>query len=113
MTEINVLQLALLGEAAECLTDVSVFVWDDDRNYLAVNQAACRLLERTRDEILAMRVGDMHPDRAADIFEQVQKRGVHSGSMSTPRGELQFVTSRTKIAGLPYMISICWQSAAS
>ena len=37
-------QLALLGEAVENLQTVSaVFVWDDDRNYVAVNQAACTL----------------------------------------------------------------------
>ena len=37
------------------MSDAAVFVWDDDRNYVAVNQAACRLLGRTRDEILQMR----------------------------------------------------------
>ena len=48
----DVAQLALLGEAAECLQDVAVFVWDDDRNYVAVNRAACALLGRTREQIL-------------------------------------------------------------
>ena len=109
MTEdFDVTQLALLGEATDCLQDVAVFVWDDDRNYVAVNQHACRLLDRTRDEILAMRVGDMHPDRATELFESVQQRGIHSGTMGTPRGELQYVTCKTKIAGLPYMVSVCW-----
>lgn len=107
--EIDVTQLALLGEAADCLSEVAVFVWDDDRHYVAVNQHACRLLDRTREEILAMRVGDMHPDGASTLFEEVQRRGVHTGTMETPRGALQFVTCRTKIAGLPYMVSVCWR----
>lgn len=111
MTEdFDVTQLALLGEAADCLQDVAVFVWDDDRNYVAVNQEACRLLGKTRAEILAMHVGDMHPDGATELFEEVQRRGLHSGTMSTPRGDLTFLTCRTKVAGLPYMVSVCWRS---
>src|SRR3954471_14493 len=85
--DFDVTQLALLGEATESLREVAVFVWDDDRNYVAVNHEACRLLERTRAEILAMKVGDLHPDRATELFEAVQQRGVHTGTMSTPRGE--------------------------
>lgn len=46
----DVSQLALLGEAVECLDEVAVFVWDEDRNYVAVNQAACRLVGKTRQE---------------------------------------------------------------
>src|SRR6059058_2176317 len=87
MTEdFDVTQLALLGEAADSLRDVAVFVWDDDRNYVAVNHHACRLLDRTRVEILAMKVGDLHPDRATELFVAVQQRGVHAGTMSTPGG---------------------------
>ena len=108
--DFDVTQLALLGEAADCLQEVAVFVWDDDRNYVACNQAACDLLGKTRKEILAMKVGDMHPDRATELFRAVQRRGVHSGTMSSPRGELQYLTCRTKIAGLPYMVSVCWRS---
>jgi PAS domain-containing protein len=108
--EFDVTQLALLGEATDCLSEVAVFVWDDDRHYVAVNQEACRLLDKTREEILAMRVGDMHPDRATELFEEVQRSGVHSGKMETPRGALQFVTCRTKLAGLPYMVSVCWRA---
>lgn len=71
----EITQLALLGEAVECPQDVAVFVWDEDRTYVAANQAACRLPGKTRDEILRMKVADM--------------------------------TSRTKVAGLPYTSSVC------
>jgi PAS domain-containing protein len=107
-------QIALLGEAAECVSDVAIFVWDEDRNYVAVNLAACELLGRTRDEILQMKVGDMSDDRAAPHFEEVQRGGaLHTGSLRVPRADAQvdidWVTCRTKIAGLPYMVSICWR----
>jgi PAS domain S-box-containing protein len=109
VTEVlNVSQLALLGEAAECMDGVAIFVWDDDRNYVAVNQAACRLLGRSRDEILQMRVGDMTPNRASPLFEDVQHAGVHTGTHAFERGTVDFMTTRTKIAGLPYFVSICW-----
>lgn len=105
---VDVAQLALLGEAAECLTDVAVFVWDEDRNYVAANQAACTLLGKTRQELLGMKVGDMSDNRASPLFEDVQHRGNHTGTLMTPGGEVDFLTTRTRLAGLPYMVSICW-----
>lgn len=106
----DVAQLALLGEAAECLQEVAVFVWDEDRHYVAVNQAACGLVGKTRDEILQMQVGDMTADRAQPLFDEVQHGGVHSGVMNSPFGQLQYLTCKTRIAGLPYMVSVCWPS---
>ena len=106
---LDVSQLALLGEAVECVGDVAVFVWDDDRTYVAVNQAACKLLGRTRDEILKLRVGDLTPNRASPLFEDVQHAGVHTGTHAFDGGEVDFLTTRTRIAGLPYMVSICWR----
>jgi PAS domain-containing protein len=107
----DVTQLALLGEAVECLPDVAVFVWDEDRNYMAANQAACRLLDKTRDEILSMKVGDMTENRAMPLFEEVQHgSGIHTGVMESPAGRLNYLTCHTKVAGLPYMISVCWRA---
>jgi PAS domain-containing protein len=109
MEGFDVTQLALLGEALDCTDDVAVFVWDDDRHYVAVNQAACRMIGRSRDEILTMRVGDMTPDRASPLFEEVQRPGVHTGTHAFDGGVFEFVTTRTRIAGLPYMVSVCWR----
>ena len=96
-------QLALLGEAVENLAEVAVFVWDDDRNYVAVNQAACTLIGRTREEILGMRVGDMTADRGAPYFDDVQHGPAKSGVLTVDRDdgplEIQWVASRTRIAG--------------
>lgn len=106
----DVSQLALLGEAAECLEDVAVFVWDEDRTYVAANQAACRLVGKTRDELLKMKVGELTDSRAAPLFDQVQHGGPHSGTMPSPFGELRYLTCRTRVAGLPYMVSVCWKA---
>jgi PAS domain-containing protein len=109
--------VALLGEAMASLGDVAIFVWDEDRNYVAVNEAACKLVGRTRSEILRMRVGDMSPNRASPQFEQVQHGPVHRGSMQINRAdgavEVDWLTCHTRIAGLPYMVSVCWRKEQS
>jgi PAS domain-containing protein len=116
-TATELAQLALLGEAIECADGVAVFVWDDDRNYVAVNQAACALIGRTRTEILSMRVGDMTADRGAPYFADVQHGPQRSGRLTVDRDdgplEIEWVTTQTRIAGLPYMVSMCWRADAS
>jgi PAS domain S-box-containing protein len=112
-TPFDVAQLALLGEAVECTQDAAVFVWDEDRNYVAVNQAACRLLGKTRDELLGMRVGDMAENRAQPLFDEVQRAGIHTGQITFDSTTIEFVTCKTRIAGLPYMVSICWPAEGS
>lgn len=106
-------QLALLGEAAECLEEVAMFVWDDDRNYVAANDAACTLVGKPREELLQMKVGDMTANRAAPYFDQVQHGSVHTGSLQVDRSDgpvaIEWMTCRTKIAGMPYMVSLCWR----
>lgn len=106
-------QLALLGEAAECIAEVAIFVWDDDRNYVAANDAACTLVGKTHEELLGMKVGDMTANNAEPYFSAVQRGDLHTGSLQIdhPAGpvEIEWLTSRTTLAGLPYMVSICWQ----
>ena len=106
-------QLALLGEAAACLEDVAIFVWDEDRNYVAANEAACALVGLSREEVLRMRVGDMTADRAAPLMTEVLHGAVHTGSHRFERPDgpvaIEWVTCRTRIAGLPYMVSMCWR----
>lgn len=113
MNAIDFARVALLGEAADHLTGVAVFVWDDDRNYVAVNEDACRLVGRTREELLSMRVGDTTADRAEPHFSQVQRSGVHRGTLviDRPDGgvEVEWLTCRTRVGSLPYMVSMCWQ----
>jgi PAS domain-containing protein len=110
---LNALQLALLGEAADNLRQVAVFVWDEDRNYVAVNDAACKLVGRPREELLKMRVGDLSPDRASPHFENVQRGAVHTGSLEINRDDgpiaIEWLTCQSRVAGLPYMVSVAWR----
>ncbi len=107
-------QLALLGEAVSAAAGVAVFVWNDDRTYVAVNDAACKLVGLEREELLTMRVGDLSPDRAEPQFEEVQRRDVSTGSSTFTRRDgttvaIEWLTFRTKLAGLRYMASVCWR----
>ncbi len=114
-TELPLVQLALLGEAVTAAEEVGVFVWDDDRRYVAVNDAACTLVGLRREELLAMRVGDMTDERAEPHFHEVQRPGISTGTVRFARRdgdevELEFLTFHTKLAGLPYMASVCWRA---
>ncbi|MGZ4132977.1 MAG: PAS domain-containing protein [Actinomycetota bacterium] len=92
-------QLALLGEAVSAAAGVAVFVWDDDRTYVAVNDAACKLAVLEREELLTMRVGDLSPDRAEPQFDDVQRQDVSTGSSTfTPRRD----DGRDRLADLPH-----------
>ena len=111
-------QIALLGEAAAFLGDVAIFVWDDDRNYVTANDAACALVGKTHEELLQMKVGDMTADRAEPYFSTVQDgAAVHRGSLQVDRTdgpvEIDWMTCRTKLAGMPYMVSVCWRKEPS
>jgi PAS domain S-box-containing protein len=107
------LQLALLGEAMANLEGGAVFVWDEDRNYVAVNDAACKLTGLSREEVLELAVGDLTADRAAPHFEAVQRvqRTVGRSAIHRRDGgvvEIEWVTFHTRVAELPYMVSVCW-----
>ncbi|HEY2327499.1 MAG TPA: PAS domain-containing protein [Gaiellaceae bacterium] len=105
---------SLIGEGMEGIRDVAVFVWDDERRYVAVNDAACRITGLSREALIGMPVGGMTADRAADTVEQVRQVPLLTGTTTFTRGdgidvELEFVTAHTRIAGLPFMVSVCWQ----
>lgn len=110
-------QIALLGEAAEHVPDVAFFLWDEDRNYVAVNAAGCELVGHPREELLRMKVGDTSAERASPHFELVQQAGLHTGSLTVDRPDgpvdIEWVTCRTRLAGVQYMMSICWRKGAT
>jgi hypothetical protein len=61
-----------------------------------------------------MPVGELSPDHARADMERTQSAPVLHGSSSFTRRdgevvELDWVTMHTRIAGLPYMLSICWR----
>jgi PAS domain S-box-containing protein len=105
-------QLALFGEALASAEQVAVFLWDDDRNYVAANDYACRLVGLTRAELLGKRVGFASPEVEAHVAE-VLRHPSQLGRSSLTRAdgtvvELEWLTFRTRVAGLPYMASLCW-----
>ena len=110
---LDVVQLALIGEAMAETSDVAVFVWNDDRRYVAANHAACALAGLTLDELLELRVGDLTPERAAPLLEALREGLPATGESTIVRSdgsevEIAWLTFRTKVAGLPYMASVCW-----
>lgn len=107
----QLLQQALLGEAADLLEGVALFVWNEERHYVAVNEEACRLVGLSREELVGMPVGNLTPDHAAGELALVRAGRVTDGasSFTRPDGELvelEWTTAHTRIAGLPYMLSI-------
>jgi len=114
----RLLQLALLGEAVQRGDGVAVFVWDEDRNYVAVNDAACELTGLTCDELLTMRVGDLTPNRAEPHFANAQRRPRITGRSRIERRdgtsvEVEWVSFHTHVAALPYMVSVVWAVAST
>src|SRR5262249_8636585 len=109
----RILQRALLGEAIDGATGTAVFVWNEDRNYVAVSEGACGLVGLDRETLLGMPVGDMSPDPAAGDIARTRDdpfvRG--TGSFTRRSGEkveLDWLTMHTTVAGLDYMISLVW-----
>jgi len=109
----RILQRALLGEAIDGATGTAVFVWNEDRHYVAVNEEACRLVGLDRQALIGMPVGGLSPDRAEeDIARTRDDPFVRGASTFTrPDGEaiaLDWVTMHTTVAGLDYMVSLVW-----
>jgi PAS domain S-box-containing protein len=109
----RILQRTLLGEAIELAEHVAVFVWNEERRYVAVNDAACVLVGLPREELIGIQVGEMSPD--------VEEAVVGARTLPFRRGtsvlerrdgervELEWVTAHTRVAGLLYYVSIVWR----
>jgi PAS domain S-box-containing protein len=113
---LGLVQQTLLGEAVESMHGVAVFVWDEDRHYVAVNEAACELVGRSREEILQMEVGALTPDGAAPEMERARHEPIVTGASVVNRAdggvEIEWVTCRAVVANLPYMVSVVWRKGA-
>jgi PAS domain S-box-containing protein len=107
----ELLQQALLGEAADHVEGIAVFVWNEERRYVAVNQEACRIVGLSREELIGLPVGQL-TGGVDEVVQRVRFGTVTDGSLTFTRrdGEvvtLTWTTTHTRVAGLPYMISIC------
>ncbi len=113
----RILQRTLLGEAIDLAEEVAVFVWNEERRYVAVNDGATRLVGLSREELIGIRVGEMSPD-AEEAVVGARSLPFRHGTSSIHRldgetVELEWVTAHTLVAGLPYYVSVCWRRAES
>ncbi|MFM2106910.1 MAG: hypothetical protein RL338_1942 [Chloroflexota bacterium] len=69
--------------------DQAILLADDERRYVDASPAACELLGRTREEILALRVDDLAPEPArpwvADAWARFREEGAQAGTMVIAR----------------------------
>lgn len=106
-------QAGLLGEAIDRAPD-AVLVADESMRYLAVNQAACRLLGYTREELLSLRMTDVaaSPD-AADEYDEMMAQRSRTGTAVLRRKdgtaiEAAYRAHETKLAGMTVYVAIVW-----
>ena len=106
------IQAQLIAEAL-LAAEVGFIVWDEDRRYIAANDAACRMLGTTRDDLLGRTVGDRTSGGAAVVDEAVRKQQL-TGTLTAEKFDgsgpvaLNYTTFVTRTAGMPFMASVIW-----
>jgi PAS domain S-box-containing protein len=114
----RLIQTTLIGEALDG-APLAIFVADDDRRYIAVNDYACRLLGYTRDELLSLGVLDVavNPDAQED-YDQMLASGFRTGTARL-RGkdgteiEVAYRASETTVGNMRLFVSACWPAEDS
>ena len=102
------IQATLLGEAVEN-GPVAVFVADENRRYVAVNQRACTLLGYAREELLAKYVHEIATDTGR--WDDMRDEGTIAGTaiLTHKDGstlEFSYVAGSTVVAGMPVYVSV-------
>jgi PAS domain S-box-containing protein len=107
----TLIQTSLLGEAVDT-SPALVFVADEEMRYIAVNQTACDALGYTRDELLALSVGDVAREpQAGTEYDEMLARGRRDGValLTTKDGrtlEFHYAASKTRVARLEMFVSV-------
>jgi PAS domain S-box-containing protein len=89
-----------------------VFVADEQMQYLAVNETACRTLGYSREELLALRVTDIAvAEGAPELYTRMVAEGEQQGetSLRTKEGivlPFRYTARETAIAGLRYWVAV-------
>jgi PAS domain S-box-containing protein len=105
------IQTALLGEALDN-GPALVFIADEDMNYIAVNESACRELGYTREEILRLRVTEIAREAdAPSQYDEMLARGFRHGTATLTRKDgttvdFAYRATQTTVAGLRLFVSI-------
>jgi PAS domain S-box-containing protein len=111
MTAEVLIQTALLGEALDT-GPALVFIADEDMNYIAVNESACRALGYTREELLALQVTDVARQPSAPAqYDEMLARGFRHGTSTLTRKDgttVDYVyrATQTTVAGLGLFVSV-------
>jgi PAS domain-containing protein len=107
------IQAQLQAEAMQAAS-VGFLVWDEDRRYIAANEAACRILGTSLEELLGQPVGG-HSQNVDHLIDEAIRRGYLTGTAVVSRfdgsGEIEvfYATFTTKSAGMPFMATVIAQ----
>jgi PAS domain-containing protein len=108
------IQAQLIAEAL-LSAEVGFIVWDEDRRYIAANEAACRMLGTTLDDLLGRTVGEQTAGGETVVNEAVRAQQL-SGTLTAERFDgsgpvtLNYTTFVTRTAGMPFMASVIWEA---
>jgi PAS domain S-box-containing protein len=114
----RLIQTTLIGEALDG-APLAIFVADDDRRYIAVNDYACRLLGYTRDELLALGVLDVAVNAdAQEDYDEMLASGFRTGTAQLRRKdgaviEVAYRASETTVGTMRLFVSACWPAEDS
>jgi PAS domain S-box-containing protein len=106
-----VLRQLMLGEALD-LAGYAVLVADDGMRYLEASTGACRLLEYSREELLALTVPQVVVEtRAERLYAGMVDDGAQHGTITlrTKSGRVvpaRYDARRTSVGGLTYYVSL-------
>lgn len=110
------LQRALLGEAVDTAS-LAVFVFEDDENYVAVNEAACELSGYTREELLELPLRRLaaDPEQTLRNLQRVASGQRTAGSARMRRKDgtvidVEYRASRATIARMPFLVAVYWRA---
>jgi PAS domain S-box-containing protein len=109
----DLVQQNVLGEAIDS-GPVAIFVADEHRRYLAVNEYACALLGYTRPELLALTVTEVAVNvDAPDDYDEMVRSGSRSGTTILRHKDgrelaMSFRAAEATVGGLPVYVGVCW-----
>jgi PAS domain-containing protein len=93
-----IVQSTLLGDALLQASPIAAFLMDDERHYVAVNDAAAKLMGYTREELLG---------RPAAVLDGT------SGRAKLPHKDgsevsVEYRVAVTKLSGMPLLLGLAW-----
>jgi PAS domain-containing protein len=91
------IQSTLLGDALQA-SPIAAFLMDDDRHYVAVNEAAAKLTGYSREELLAL---------PADLLKEARGRAALARKDGT-EVTVEYRVAATTISGLPLLLGFAW-----